>query len=68
MGAGAVLGLIRVQSSCTMLDGENSDRAWDKIQLLPVTQDCSPDKAWSLKELSQLVFDPVWKNKDGAVE
>lgn len=37
----------------------NSDRAWDKMQLLPVTQCCSQDKAWSLEELSRLVFDPI---------
>lgn len=48
--------------------GKNSDRAWDKIQLLLVTQYGSEDKAWSLEELSQLVFDPIWKNKDGSVE
>lgn len=38
---------------------KNSDGAWDKMQLLLVTQYCSEDKAWSLEELSPLVFDPI---------
>lgn len=41
------------------MGGKNSDRAWDKMQLLLVTQCCSEDKALSLEELSQLVFDPI---------
>lgn len=47
---------------------KHSDRALDKIQLVLVTQHCTGDKAWSSEELSQLVFDLIWKDKDGTIE
>lgn len=43
----------------TRWGGGNGDRAWDKIQLLLVTQCCRGDKARSSEELSQLVFDLI---------